>query len=63
MLTIKSELKMLTEKSIYVIHNDLRGYTSPVKKGDLIAFGPSDGYCFDIIELTNDIDSKKMTSK
>ena len=23
---------MLTEKSIYVIHNDLRGYTSPVKK-------------------------------
>ena len=33
MLTIKSELKMLTEKSSYVIHNDLRGYTSPVKNG------------------------------
>ena len=32
MLTIKSELKMLTSKSICVIHNDLRGYTSPVKK-------------------------------
>ena len=30
MLTIKSEPKMLTAKSIYVIHNDLRGYTSPV---------------------------------
>ena len=31
------------------------------RKGDLIAFGGSDGYCFDIIELTNDTDSKKMT--
>ena len=30
MLTIKSELKMLTEKSYHVILNDLRGYTSPV---------------------------------
>ena len=33
-LTIKSELKMLTEKShLYVIHSDLGGYTSPVKNG------------------------------
>ena len=32
MLTIKSELKMLTEGPIYVIHNDLQSYTSPVKK-------------------------------
>ena len=31
MLTIKSEPKILTEKPIYVIHNDLPGYTSPVK--------------------------------
>ena len=33
------------------------------QNGDLIAFGGSDGYCFDIIELTNDIDSKKMTPR
>ena len=36
MLTIKSELKMLTEKSIYVIHNDLPGYTSPVNKNFIL---------------------------
>ena len=36
MLTIKSELKMLTESPICVIHNDLRGYTSPVKNGSRI---------------------------
>ena len=26
--------------------------------GDLIAFRGSDGYCFNIIEITNDIDSR-----
>ena len=33
------------------------------RKGDLIAFRESDGYCFNIIELTNDIDFKKMTPR
>ena len=33
------------------------------RKGDLIACGESDGYCFNVIELTNDIDFKKMTFK
>ena len=33
------------------------------RKGDLIACRESDGYCFDVIELTNDIDFKKMTSR
>ena len=32
-------------------------------KGDLIACRESDGYCFNVIELTNDIDFKKMTSR
>ena len=31
------------------------------RKGDLIAFRRSDEYCFNIIELTNYIDFKKMT--
>ena len=31
MLTMNSELKMLTGSPIYAIHNDSRGYTSPVK--------------------------------
>ena len=30
-------------------------------KSDLIACRESDGYCFNVIELTNDIDFKKMT--
>ena len=30
------------------------------RKGDLIACRESDGYCFNVIELTNDIDFKKM---
>ena len=33
------------------------------KKSDLIAFRGSDRYCFNIIELTNDIDFKKMTPR
>ena len=33
------------------------------KRGDLITFRESDGYCFNIIELTNDIDFKKMTPR
>ena len=35
------------------------------RKGDLIACGESDayGYCFNVIELKNDIDFKKMTSR
>ena len=33
------------------------------RKGDLITFRESDGYCFNVIELTNDIDLKKMTPK
>ena len=33
------------------------------RKGDLIACRESDGYCFNVIELTNDIDFKKMTSR
>ena len=33
------------------------------RKSDLIACGKSDGYCFNVIELTNDIDFKKMTSR
>ena len=36
MLTIKSELKMLTESPIFVIHNDLRGYTS--RNGEIGCF-------------------------
>ena len=32
------------------------------RKDDLIAFRGSDGYCFNIIELTNEIDFKKITS-
>ena len=32
------------------------------RKGDLIACRKSDGYCFSVIELTNDIDFK-MTSR
>ena len=31
-LTIRNELKMVTTRPHYVIHNDLRGYTFPVKK-------------------------------
>ena len=33
------------------------------RKGYLIAFRGSDGYCFSIIELTNDIDLTKMTPR
>ena len=33
------------------------------RRDDLIAFRGSDGYCFNIIELTNDIDFKKMTPR
>ena len=33
------------------------------RKDDLIAFREGDGYCFNIIELTNDIDFKKMTPR
>ena len=33
------------------------------RKGDLMAFRESDGYYFNIIEPTNDIDFKKMTPK
>ena len=33
------------------------------RKGDLIACRESDGYCFSVIEVTNDIDFKKMTSR
>ena len=33
------------------------------RKGDLIAFRRSDEYCFNIIELTNYIDFKKMTPR
>ena len=33
------------------------------RKSDLIAFRGSDGYCFNIIELTNDIDFNEMTSR
>ena len=33
------------------------------RKDDLIAFRESDGYCFNVIELTNDIDFKKMTPR
>ena len=31
------------------------------KEGDLIACRGSDGYCFNVIELTGDADLKKMT--
>ena len=33
------------------------------RKDDLIAFWESDRYCFNVIELTNDIDFKKMTPR
>ena len=33
------------------------------RKGDLIACRESDGYCFNIIELINDVDFKNMTSR
>ena len=33
------------------------------RKSDLIAYRGSDRYCFNIIELTNDIDFKKMTPR
>ena len=33
------------------------------RKCDLIAFRGSDGHCFNIIELTNGIDFKKMTPR
>ena len=33
------------------------------RKGDLVACRENDGYCFNVIELTNDIDFKKMTSR
>ena len=33
------------------------------RKDDLIAFRESDGYCSNVIELTNDIDFKRMTPR
>ena len=33
------------------------------RKDDLTACRESDGYCFNVIELTNDIDFKKMTPR
>ena len=33
------------------------------RKGDLIAFRGSAGYCFNIIKLTNNIDFKRMTPR
>ena len=33
------------------------------RKGDLIACKESDGFCCNVIELTNDISFKKMTSR
>ena len=33
------------------------------RKDDLIAFRESDGYCCNVIELTNDIDFMKMTAR
>ena len=33
------------------------------RKGDLIAFRESDGYSLNIIELTNDVDFKRMTPR
>ena len=33
------------------------------RKSDLIIFRGIDGYCFNIIELTNDIDFEKMTPR
>ena len=33
------------------------------RKDDLIAFRESDGYCFNVIELANDINFKKMTPR
>ena len=33
------------------------------RKGDLIAFRGSDGYCFNIIQLTNNIHFKRMTPR
>ena len=33
------------------------------RKDDLIAFRGGDGYCFNIFELTNDIDFKRMTPR
>ena len=31
------------------------------KDGNLIAFRDSDGYCFNVIELTGDLELKKVT--
>ena len=36
---------------------------SVFRKGDLIAFRGSDEYCLNIIELTDDIDFKRMTPR
>ena len=36
---------------------------SVFRKDDLIAFRESDGYCFNVIDLTNDIDFKRVTPR